>query len=319
MLLTGMRTPRGHYGIHLGNYFGIIPLLARSEKDVFFFAADLHTITTEKINRQDSLNLIKFCIAALKEYKINYYIQSDFPQISYLSWFLTSVTPTNNLFRMIQFKEKSKTNINAGILYYPILMSADILIHCDLKNNVEVPVGSDQKQHMEFARDLAHIFNKNYGDLFSLPIMQVKQENKIQDLKNPMIKMSKTNPKGAIFINDSNEEIKNKINKAITDSLVMPEINELTSRESIKNLLNLYALSSNITIEEATKLFQNQQISDFKMELIEKLITFISPIRKKYNDISNWEVEELLNESRPKLNSIFDKQVLKMKEMVLKK
>jgi tryptophanyl-tRNA synthetase len=251
---------------------------------------DLHALTI----KQNPAELRQRCLSYVAQYiacgidpeKSTIVIQSHVPQHVELMWVLNTLTYMGELNRMTQFKDKSKkhaTNINVGLFTYPVLMAADILIYqADL-----VPVGADQKQHLELARDLAGRFNTQYSDTFVVPEPYIpKAGARIMSLQDPEKKMSKSdeNLNNLIAILDSPDVIKKKIKRAVTDSGTEVKVDK--SRPGISNLVQLYSLIADMSIKDVEAQFSGKMYSDFKSELGNVMAEFLEPIQKKYNEIS---------------------------------
>lgn len=298
-ILTGLK-PTGE--VTLGNYIGAIKQMVKmqEEYDSYLFVADLHALTVPQ-NPKELHERIKRFIAmyiacGIKPEKNTIYIQSENEFIPAMSFLLECSTYYGEASRMIQFKEKSKENANfsVGLLTYPVLMAVDIL-YCDADY---VPVGIDQKQHVELARDIAERFNKHYGETFKLPEPLISSEGiKIKDLKDPSKKMSKseTNPQGVISMFDSKEDVVKKIMRATTDSdnciKYDPE-----NKPGISNLLNIASVISGKAKEEIEKQFEGKGYGDFKKYVAEVTSNCISEIQERYNELINSD----------KLNKILD-------------
>lgn len=292
--VTGMRPTNN---LHLGNYLGVFPNLQKYTNSLIF-VADLHSLTEGNINKEHSIKLAKYFLILGDKNLI--YLQSRIPQIPYLSWILTCRTTTGELERMTQYKSKKNQNNNTGLFFYPMLMAADIL-----GSNADViPVGIDQKQHIEIARDLAIKFQDKVPDIV------ITEGAKIYDLQNPEIKMSKTNSanSGIIFLNDSPEQITMKIKKAQTDSLGMPQcLEDLTNRNGLKNLYNIFSIVSGKSMDY---LFQNyHNFSSFKGDLAEILVDYCGHIEKMVMEIDHTFVEETLQKNENIVQSIFQKKL----------
>jgi tryptophanyl-tRNA synthetase len=307
--LTGMRITND---LHLGNYLGVISLIQSLELSpndtIFMFVADLHSVTNGTI-KNNPYNLVKFLLSSLSHISnIYYYIQSEIPEVCELAWIFTCNTSVGDLQRMTQFKEKSdKQGTNGGFLIYPMLMAADIL----MPKATHVPVGLDQTQHVEMARDVAKDMNTKYGTKFPVPEIVVCESAKIMDLKDCTKKMSKSNPNpnGAIFFTDNNDEIRSKIRSAVTDSLMMPHnIKEIqTSRPEIYNLCNIYRTLLDCDFSLIETKFGGGKTSDFKNSLCDVIINKLEPIRKFINETSNEQVREMLNKHKPFIQTEFTK------------
>jgi tryptophanyl-tRNA synthetase len=289
--------------LHLGNYFGSIKNIARySEQKVIIFLADLHSLTTQvSISEQNSLEILSYyyeaCPGAL------FFIQSECAEIILrIYWFLCCHVTIGKLEQMTQYKDKrGKAGNFLGLLVYPILQAADIF-SCGAEL---VPVGQDQRQHLEFSRDLARKINSKYKkQLFTVPRTVITSGCKIMDLRHPEKKMSKSNPSGGtIYLGDSQEDVKKKIAKARTDSGKMPsEFQE--ERRGINNLIEIYTLIKEISPEEVYEDFAGKNISEFKAILTEELINFLEKIQPR---ISNQQMRIILDEQKPVIQSLMEK------------
>ena len=311
-VLTGLK-PTGD--LTLGNYIGSIKQMVNMQDkyDSYIFVADLHALTIPQdpyeLNERIKKFIAMYIACGLDPQKNTIYIQSENEYIPAMSYLLECTTSYGEASRMIQFKEKSKQNANfsVGLLTYPVLMTADIL-YCDADY---VPVGIDQKQHVELARNIAERFNSRYGETFKLPNPLISSTGtKIKDLKDPTKKMSKSeeNPQGVISMFDSPEVIIKKIMKATTDSdntiKYDPE-----NKPGISNLLNIASVITGLTIEELEKQFENKGYGDFKKYVASVTATHISVIQERYNQLI--ENEELDN--------ILDKGIQKSRELAKEK
>lgn len=319
-ILTGLK-PTGD--LTLGNYIGSIKLMKELEDkyESFLFVADLHALTVPNDATELHERIKKFIgmyiACGIDPNKHTIYIQSDNNYIPSISWLLECSTYYGEASRMIQFKEKSKENANftVGLLTYPILMAADIL-YCDADL---VPVGIDQKQHVELARDVADRFNKKYGDTFTLPEAFIaKNGAKIYDLKDPLKKMSKTetNPSGVISLFDDPEVAKSKIMKATTDSLGIIKYDP-ENQPGISNLLTIASSLTGKTIDEIVNEQSGLGYGDFKKYVGEIVANFLIDIQDKYNKIINsGELNKILDDGMNRTNQIAkDKYELMRKKM----
>lgn len=298
-ILTGLQ-PTGT--IHIGNYIGAIKQMVKyqNEYDSYIFVADLHAITVPQDSKTLSSKvkslLALYLACGIDSNKNTIFIQSENEYHANISWFLECNTYYGELSRMTQFKDKSLKNINftSGLLTYPVLMAADILAY-DINY---VPVGKDQKQHVELARDIAQRFNKKYGKTFTIPESLIPEEGaKIMDLVDPTKKMSKSseNQKGVINLLDDIQTIKKKIMSATTDS-DNKIIYDIQNKPGISNLINIYKAFTNKTTEEVEQEFKNSNYGEFKTKLAETLVEEIAKIQEKYNTILNSnEIDEILD------------------------
>lgn len=274
--------------IHLGNYLGAIKnwLKLQDEYNCIYCVVDEHAITVnyspEEMQEQ-ILDLAAIYLACgLDPKKCLIFVQSHVPEHTELAWLLNSVTKITDLERMTQFKEKGKKNrdnINAGLLTYPVLMAADILLY---KTDL-VPVGEDQMQHVELTRTIAKKFNSLYGETFILPDVHVQEDGaRIMGLDDPSKKMSKSadSPMNYIAFTDEPETIKKKIMKAVTDS--GKDIVFDLKKPALYNLLTIYALLTDKNEDEIETHFQGKGYADLKKELAEVVVDFIKPVQEKY-------------------------------------
>ena len=275
--------------ITIGNYLGALKNWTKllDEYNCIFAVMDLHSITVRqdpKTLRENSLNLLAQYIACgLDPDKCTHFIQSHVPAHAQLSWVLGCYTYMGELNRMTQFKEKSQRhadNINAGLYTYPVLMASDILLY----NADLVPVGHDQKQHLEIARDIAERFNTIYGDTFTVPDPFIgKVGARIMDLQDPTKKMSKSDPNGSISLLEDENAILKKIKKAVTDSLGYVKYEE--GRHGINNLLSIYCAVTGKTVEDAEKDFDGKGYGDFKKAVAEVVIDELRPVQERYRQL----------------------------------
>lgn len=276
----------------LGNYLGALNnwVEMQDEYDCYYMIADLHTLTIrtnpEEL-RNNTLKLIALYIAAgLDPDKNTIFIQSHVPEHTQLSWVLNCYTYMGELNRMTQFKDKSAKhadNINSGLFTYPVLMAADILVY----NADLVPVGEDQKQHLEITRDIAVRFNSLYGDTFTIPEAYIgKVGARIMGLQNPTAKMSKSaqDPMDKILLTDTPEEITKKFKKAVTDSENCVRYDK-ENKPGVSNLMTIYGIIKNKTMSEIEKEFVGKGYGDFKTAVAQAVISRLQPIQEKYNEL----------------------------------
>lgn len=276
----------------LGNYLGAINnwVSMQDKYDCYYMIANLHTLTVRN-NPEDlkknTLNLLALYIASgLDPEKNTIFIQSQVDAHSKLSWVLNCYTYIGELSRMTQFKDKSEKhadNVNAGLFTYPVLMAADILLY---QSNL-VPVGKDQKQHLEIARDIAERFNKIYGQTFTIPKPYIGENSaKIMGLQDPTKKMSKssTNINDVIYLNDTKDDIIKKFKKAVTDSEGIVRF-DVENKPGISNLMCIYGAILNKTNEEIEKEFSGAGYGTFKLAVAEAVANKLAPIQEKYNEL----------------------------------
>ncbi|MCX6759674.1 MAG: tryptophan--tRNA ligase [Candidatus Nealsonbacteria bacterium] len=292
--------------LHIGNYFGAIKQWVELQQmhECIFCIVDLHALTvpydTKTLQESILEKAIIYLAAGVNPEKSIIFVQSQVKEHTELAWLLNTITPIGDLTRMTQYKEKSKKfkkNLNAGLLNYPILMASDILLY----QTEIVPVGEDQKQHVELARTIARKFNQRFGEVFKIPEARLpKFGAKIMSLQNPKKKMSKTDLQDAqIGLFDEPEEIKAKIMKAVTDTGKIIKYNEKL-KPGISNLLTIYSLFSEKTIKEIEKKFKGKGYADFKKSLSRLLIDSLEPFRRKKKELLTREVyvKEILNQGR---------------------
>lgn len=296
-ILSGIR-PTGH--IHLGNYLGAIcswvSMLDKIDER-FFCIVDQHALTSSEDSkdlRRNTLTIAAAYIASGIDPVDNHiFVQSHVPYHTELSWYFNCVTPMGWLSRMTQFKDKANKNRDqtlTGLFLYPTLMASDILVY----KATHVPVGEDQKQHVELTRDIAHAFNNYVGkEVFTLPEPIIKKETaRIMSLRDGLKKMSKSDPSdySRIHLLDDNDTIATKIRKAKTDPDPIPEaVSDLESRPEANNLLNLYAIFTKKNTDDVLQEFEGKLFSEVKSKLTEVTINHMEPIRIKMLDLLNDE------------------------------
>ena len=283
--------------IHIGNYLGAISQFVSNQDEYksIFSIVDLHAITIPQ-NPKELLNrtrqvLAIFLASGIDPTKNIIFNQSQVPEHTQLAWILNCTARVGWLNRMTQFKDKAgknKENASIGLYTYPILMAADILLY----STSHVPVGDDQKQHLELARDIAHKFNTDYDtDIFRLPEpLMNKSSTRIMSLRDGSKKMSKSDISeySRILMTDSNDEISIKIKKAKTDPMNMPSSSEEASnRPEIDNLLNIYCACSGKSKDIIISVFSGKEISNFKNDLTKVIISVVEPIAIKTKEFLN--------------------------------
>ncbi len=307
-IFSGVR-PTGE--LHIGNYLGAIKqwIELQEKADCVFCIVDLHAITTPYQPKELQKNIFELAIAylasGLNPEKCIFFVQSQVEAHTELAWLLSTITPIGELQRMTQYKEKVKKypkDINAGLVNYPILMAADILLYqTDL-----VPVGKDQQQHVELARTIARKFNQKFGQTFKEPkVLLPKTGAKIMSLQNPKKKMSKTDdPRGCLELFEKPEEIKKKIMAAVTDP--GKAIKYSDSKPGISNLLTIYSSFSGKSISELERNFKGKGYEEFKKSLTKLLINSLEPFRRKRKELLSREVyvKEILNAGAKRAKTI---------------
>lgn len=317
LLISGIQ-PTGR--LHLGNYLGALSNFVKIQNsedyNPYFFVADYHSLTVNfnpEKKREEVRNLIRsYLKAGLNPEKSVIFIQSALSAHTELTWILATITPYGELTRMTQFKEKSKknkNNINAGLFLYPVIMAADILLY----DAERVPVGDDQLQHLELTREIARRFNKKFGETFIEPKPLMTETPRLMSLNNPENKMSKSSPKGCLFLDDSPEEIEKKIKSAVTDSGAEIKYNE-DDKKAISNLMLIYTSLSNKPIKDIEREFKGKGYGEFKKSLIHLLINTLEPFReKKYLDK---EIEKIIEDGNNKARNIADKKLQEVKKKI---
>jgi tryptophanyl-tRNA synthetase len=286
--------------LHIGNYLGALKnwVSLQDDYDALYCIVNLHAITLPQdpaVLRQKTLDLARIYLAAgVDPERSTIFIQSDVPAHAELTWILSCVSRMGELERMTQFKDKGKGNAEragVGLFTYPVLMAADILLYqTDL-----VPIGQDQKQHLELTRDLAERFNRDFGETFIVPEAYIPPVGaKIMSIQDPAKKMSKSdeNANGAIFLLDDADTITKKIKRAVTDSGI--EINFDAERPAISNLLTIYHLLSGKTADECVAHFDGKGYGQFKGELAETVIEFLRPFQDRVNRYDDQELAAIL-------------------------
>lgn len=304
----------------LGNYLGAMQHFVRLQDDTqcYFCIVNYHAITVP----QDPLELKKnirslaalYLAVGIDPKKATIFNQSDVSAHAELGWIMTCTSYMGELERMTQFKDKSqgKDSIPTGLFTYPPLMAADILLY----NTTHVPVGEDQKQHIEITRDLAERFNSRYGDIFVIPEHDIpKVGARIMSLDNPGNKMSKSNPNPGSYISmvDTPKEIEKKMKRAVTDS-----DNEIRfdreQKPAISNLISIYSLVTDRTIPEVEKHFEGRGYGALKSELAEVVIAKLTPIQEKYDEyVNSSELDNILKHGAIKASIVANETLDKAK------
>ena len=328
IIFSGVQ-PTGN--LHLGNYLGAIKNFVKLNKDVnnncIFCVVDLHAITTKQNPKELKENILEtiatFIACGIDPKKSILFNQSQVPAHSETAWILSCVARMGWLNRMTQFKEKAgkdKEKASIGLYSYPVLMAADILLY----DASHVPVGEDQKQHLELCRDIAQKFNKDFNveDFFKVPEPLIQKEfSRIMSLKDGQKKMSKSELSDLSRINltDTKDQIVNKIKKAKTDTLPMPSgIDELRKRPEVNNLIGIYSSLSEESLEKIINTFSGKNFSEFKDSLSQSLVDCLDPISneiKKLKDDKEY-LNQILYDGSKKANEIASKKIKKIHEIV---
>lgn len=319
-VLSGIQ-PSGK--ITLGNYIGALKNFVTLQDDYTcnFMVVDLHAITVPQdpadLREQSEAVAALFVAAGIDPNKANVYMQSHVRQHSQLGWILTTLTSMGELERMTQFKDKAagKESVGAGLFVYPALMAADILIY----NADLVPVGEDQKQHLELTRDLAGRFNHRFGDYFTIPEPYIpKVGARIMSLDDASKKMSKSNPNqgSAIYLLDSPDDIRKKISRATTDSGREVKFDPANKPE-VSNLISIYSQCSGLSVAEVEKRYEGQMYGPFKKDLAEVVVGALEPIQQRYRDIrESGEIRSILRQGAERASEMAEKTLRDVQQLM---
>ena len=296
--------------VHLGNYLGALRnwVALQHEYESFFCIVNLHALTLPqdpKLLAEKTRDLARIYLAVGIDPTVStVFIQSDVPQHAELTWLLNCVARVSELERMTQYKDKARKqeeNVSVGLFDYPVLMASDILLYqTDL-----VPVGDDQKQHLELTRDLAIRFNRDYGETFRVPEPYIpKAGARIMSLSDPLKKMSKSDadPNGCVLLMDDVDTIQRKFKRAVTDSGTEIRFDE--SRPAIYNLLEIYHLITGKSQQEVEEHFAGKGYAFLKGQLAEATIEFLQPIQDRVREITDERLDQILGVGRDKAASI---------------
>jgi tryptophanyl-tRNA synthetase len=310
--------------IHIGNYIGAIQQFVKlqDEFDCVFSIVDLHAITIPQDPedlRQNVLNLSAMYLAAgIDPKKSILFQQSRVSEHSELGWVLTTITRMGELERMTQYKEKGRgkhDTVGVGLFSYPILMAADILLY----NTDVVPVGDDQKQHVELSRDLAERFNRDFGQTFKVPEVRIRKKGaRIMGLDDPTKKMSKSasSAKNYISMTDDDATITKKIKSAVTDS--EGTIKYDPKRPGVYNLITIFCAVTDKTPDQIEDDYKDKGYADFKSDLAEAVVAFVSPIRERHAELLEDEdmLKAILDDGAERAQDIASKKIEEVKERV---
>jgi tryptophanyl-tRNA synthetase len=321
-MVSGIK-PTGE--LTLGNYLGAIKQFVnyQEEYELFLFVADLHALTTQ----QDKVQLRKrikdvvtmYLACGLDPDKVTLFLQSEIPAHSQMNFLLESTSYVGELSRMTQYKEKaSKKNnesMHVSMFTYPVLMAADILLY----DAEFVPVGDDQKQHVELTRTIAERFNSRYGEFFVVPQPLIpKTGSRIMDLQEPTKKMSKSDSsdKGYILLLDDLARTQNKIKSAVTDSDTVIRFDK-KNKPGISNLLTIYAACSNQTIEQIEATYAGQTYQTFKTDLAKLVVQTLKPIQERFAQLRTSSlVDDVLDQGAAKASDIAYKKIRKANQLM---
>ncbi|MBT2291909.1 tryptophan--tRNA ligase [Paenibacillus albidus] len=317
-VLSGIQ-PSGN--LTLGNYIGAMKNFVKlqDEHECYFMVVDLHAITVAQdpaaLREQSEAVAALFIAAGIDPARSNVYLQSHVPQHAELGWIMTTLTAMGELERMTQFKDKSsgKDSVGAGLFVYPSLMAADILIY----NADLVPVGEDQKQHLELTRDLAGRFNHRFGEFFTIPEPFIPEVGaRIMSLDDGTKKMSKSSPNAGSFIAllDPPDVIRKKISRATTDS-GREVIYDPANKPEVSNLMSIYAECSGMTLQQIADRFEGQMYGGFKKELAEVVVASLEPLQQRYHEIrSSGEIADILAHSAERARVVAAQTLAGVKE-----
>jgi tryptophanyl-tRNA synthetase len=322
-LLSGMQPSAG--SLHLGNYLGALVNWTKMQDDynAYYCVVDLHAITVpqepEALRRNTRVTAAQYLAAGIDENKSALFVQSHVPAHAQLAWVLMTLTGFGEAGRMTQFKDKSQKNgtdaASVGLFTYPVLQAADILLY----QPKAVPVGEDQRQHIELTRDLATRFNSRFGETFVIPEgVILKETAKIYDLQNPTAKMSKSgDPKGLVNIMDDSSVIVKKFKSAVTDLDGVIRFDRET-KPGISNLLGIYSALTGESIDSLVARFDGAGYGALKTELAEVVVAHIEPIRNRAEELLSdpAELDRLLAKGAAKANELAEKTLATVYERI---
>lgn len=317
-VLSGMQ-PSGQ--LTLGNYIGALKnyVTLQHTHDCYFMVVDLHAITVPQdpaaLKEQSEAVAALYLAAGIDPKVASVFLQSTVKAHAELGWLLTTLTYMGELERMTQFKDKSsgKESVGAGLFTYPSLMAADILLY----NAELIPVGDDQKQHLELTRDLAHRFNTRFGETFKIPQPYIPEVGaRVMSLDDASKKMSKSNPNAGSYIAmlDTPDVIRKKLSRAVTDSGREVKFDPQNKPE-VSNLIGIYASSTNKTIAEIEAQYEGQGYGPFKKDLAEAVVALLEPIQTRYHEIrSSGELYDILRSGQERANEQAEAMLGRVKE-----
>jgi tryptophanyl-tRNA synthetase len=322
-LLSGMQPSAG--SLHLGNYLGALVNWTKMQDDynAYYCVVDLHAITVpqepEALRRNTRVTAAQYLAAGIDENKSALFVQSHVPAHAQLAWVLMTLTGFGEAGRMTQFKDKSQKNgtdaASVGLFTYPVLQAADILLY----QPKAVPVGEDQRQHIELTRDLATRFNSRFGETFVIPEgVILKETAKIYDLQNPTAKMSKSgDPKGLVNIMDDSSVIVKKFKSAVTDLDGVIRFDRET-KPGISNLLGIYSAITGESVDSLVSRFDGAGYGALKTELADVVVAAIEPIRNRAEELLSdpAELDRLLAKGAAKANELAEKTLATVYERI---
>ena len=308
--------------LHIGNYLGAVKQWVdfQDKNDCMYMIADWHTLTIpydpKKLQEKIKETVVACIAVGINPERSIIFVQSQVKEHAELYWLLNTICPLGELERMTQYKDKSKKfkeNINAGLLGYPVLQAADVLLY----KGEAVPVGKDQEQHIELMRTLARKFNQKFGETLKEPkSIILKEGSKIMSLVDPKKKMSKSDePKSCIFLFDSPEDITKKIMSATTDSGKEVKYN-ITKKPGVSNLLTIYSLLTGKTTQQLEKEFAGKNYGEFKKSLAEVVVKYLEPFRRKQKELMTREVyvQEILKQGQARALTIAQETMREVRE-----
>lgn len=310
--------------LQLGNYLGALKnwVGLEDEYESFYCVVDMHSITVRQnpaeLRKKARSLLMLYIAAGLDPEKNCIYYQSHVPAHAELNWILNCYTYMGELSRMTQYKDKAaknEENINAGLFTYPVLMAADILL---FQSDI-VPVGDDQKQHIELTRDVAQRFNSIYGDVFTIPEPYIKKTGaRIMSLQEPTKKMSKSdeNENGSIFLLDDTDTIIRKFKRAVTDSDT--EIRHSKEKPGISNLIEIYGIATGKSVNEIEREFEGKGYGDFKLAVGESVASMLKPIQDRFEELSKDKgyIDGIIKNNAEKASYFANKTLRKVQKKV---
>ena len=322
-LLSGMQPSAG--SLHLGNYLGALVNWTKMQDDynAYYCVVDLHAITVpqepEALRRNTRITAAQYLAAGIDENKSALFVQSHVPAHAQLAWVLMTLTGFGEAGRMTQFKDKSQKNgtdaASVGLFTYPVLQAADILLY----QPKAVPVGEDQRQHIELTRDLATRFNSRFGETFVIPEgVILKETAKIYDLQNPTAKMSKSgDPKGLVNIMDDSSVIVKKFKSAVTDMDGVIRFDR-EAKPGISNLLGIYSAITGESVDSLVARFDGAGYGALKTELADVVVSHIEPIRNRAEELLSdpAELDRLLAKGAAKANELAEKTLATVYERI---
>jgi tryptophanyl-tRNA synthetase len=307
----------------LGNYLGMLKpaMEAQQESGNIFCVMNYHAITVPQdpeTMKKRTIEVAKIYLAAGLDLKrTTLFVQSDVPEHTELAWILNCFTYFGEASRQVQFKDKHHKKgetVTVGLFDYPVLMAADILIY----DATDIPVGQDQKQHVELCRDIASRFNNKFGEVFVIPKPVIKTEGaRIMSLSVPTEKMSKSDddPSGSILLIDEPEVIRNKFAKAVTDS-DNKIIYDKENKPGISNLLSILSACSGEKIETLEKKYQNTSYGELKKDVAEAVISELEPFQKRYNSYAEQEIRDIFVVGANKMRPLAQQKLDQVKKVI---